>query len=166
MKKSKLVVLLFVILATFLVSTITALGAGSGQTVIDPIPLANPSMIQDEHAPALISIAALYAPMNTKDQWIKQVCMGMTKGGCEYFKSNQADALRASQAGHDGSSVGGHISDVTIINATAQVWQAQVTIFSNAEESKSTIFVLVERDAHGWYLNRVLYGPGISQQEF
>ncbi len=124
-------------------------------------------MLQDEHAPALASIAALYAPMNTKDQWIEQVCMGMTIGGCEYFKSNQADALWTSQAGHDGSSVGGHISDVTVINDSAQVWQAQVTIFSNAEEFKSIVFVLVERSPNGsWYLNRVLYGPGISQVEF
>ncbi len=166
MKKKKFVVLLFILLVTISVSTLTVLGAGNGQTVIDPTPLANPSMLQDEHAPALVSIAALYAPIDNQDQWIKQVCMGMTTGGCGYFKSNQADALWASQAGHDGSSVGGHISDVTVINATAQVWQAQVTIFANAEEFKSTVFVLVERDAHGWYLNRVLYGPGISQQEF
>ncbi len=111
----------------------------------------------------MISLAALYAPIENQDAWIKQVCMGMTTGGCDYFKSNQADALWASQAGHDGGSVGGNISDITIINATAQVWKAQVTIFSNAEEFKSTVFVLVEHDADGWYLNRVLYGPGISQ---
>ena len=167
MKKKKFVVLLFIFLVTISVSTLTVLGAGNGQTAIDPTPLANPSMLQDEHAPALASIAALYAPMNTKDQWIKQVCMGMTTGGCEYFKSHQADALWVSQAGHDGSSVGGHISDVTVINASAQVWQAQVTIFSNAEEFKSIVFVLVERSPNGsWYLNRVLYGPGISQVEF
>ena len=167
MKKYKFVVLVFTLLVTIHMSTMAVLGTSGGQIVAEgPKPLANPGMLQDEHAPALASIAALYVPMNIKDQWIKQVCMGMTTGGYEYFKSNQADALWASQAGHDGSSVGGHISDVTVINATAQVWQAQVTIFSNAEEIKSTVFVLVERDAHGWYLNRVLYGPGISQQEF
>ena len=164
-KKYKIVALFFILLVASTASTLTALGAGNGQ-IIDPTSLPNPTMLQDEHAPALASIAALYAPMNTKDQWIKQVCMGMTTGGCKYFKSNQADALWVSQAGHDGSSVGGHISDVTVINATAQVWQAQVTIFSNAEEFKPIVFVLVERDAHGWYLNRVLYGPGISQVEF
>ena len=167
MKKYKFVILLFVLLMAISVSILTALGAGNARTVTEgSTPLANPSMLQDEHAPALASIATLYAPMDNQDQWIKQVCMGMTTGGCEYFKSNQADALWASQAGHDGSSVGGHISDVTVINATAQVWQAQVTIFSNAEEFKSSVFVLVERDADGWHLNRVLYGPGISQQEF
>ena len=167
MKKYKLTALLSALLVAATVSTYTVLGASSGREVVDPTPLANPSMVQDERAPALISIAALYAPMNTKDQWIKQVCMGMTTGGCEYFKSNQADTLCwASQAGHDGSSVGGHISDVSVINDTAQVWQAQVTIFSNAEEIKSTVIVLVQHDADGWYLNRVLYGPGISQEEF
>lgn len=166
MKKYKFVVLLFVLLVAISMSTLTVLGAGNRQMVIDPTPLASPSMLQDEHAPALVSIAALYAPMDNQDQWIEQVCMGMTIGGCEYFKSNQADALWASQAGHDGSSVGGNISDVTIINDTAQVWQAQVTVFSNAEEIKSTVFVLVEHAADGWYLNRVLYDPGISQEEF
>ena len=163
MKKYKFIVPLYVLLAAVTVSTYSVLGAGSVHTIIDPKSITNPSMIQDEHAPALISIAALYAPIDNQDQWIKQVCLGMTTGGCEYFKSNQANALWASQAGHDGSSVGGNISDVTVTNDTAQVWQAQVTIFSNAEEFKSTVFVLVEHDADGWYLNRVLYGPGISQ---
>jgi len=164
-KKYKFVVLLFVLLAAITVSTFTVLGASGGQTVLDPKPLEDFSMVQDEHAPALVSIAALYAPVNNKGQWIKMVCVGMTAGGCDYFKSNQADAIWESQVGHDGSSVGGNISDVTVINDTAQVWKAQVTIFSNSEEITSDIFVLVERDADGWYLNRVLYGPGISQEE-
>jgi len=164
-KKYKFVILLFVLLVAITVSTITVLGAGSGQTVLDPKPLEDFSIIKDEHAPALLSIAALYAPMDNKGQWIKMVCLGMTAGGCDYFKSNQADAIWQSQAGHDGSSVGGNISDVTVINDTAQVWKAQVTIFSNSEEITSDIFVLVEHDADDWYLNRVLYGPGISQEE-
>ena len=165
MKKYKFIALLFVLLVAITVSTIAVLGAGSGQTILDPKPLEDFSMIKDEHAPALLSIAALYAPMDNKDQWIKMVCVGMTAGGCDYFKSNQADAIWQSQAKHDGSSVGGNISDVTVINDTAQVWKAQVTIFSNSEEVTSDIFILVERDTDGWYLNRVLYGPGITQEE-
>lgn len=165
MKKYKFVVLLFVLLAAITVSTFTVLGAGSERTVLDPKPLEDFRMIKDEHAPALLSIATLYAPMDNKDQWIKMVCVGMTAGGCDYFKSNQADAIWQSQARHDGSSVGGNISDVTVINDTAQVWKAQLTIFSNSEEVTTDIFILVERDADGWYLNRVLYGPGITQEE-
>ena len=163
MKKYKFVVPLFVLLTAITASTITVLGAGSSRTVVDPKPMANPTMIQDEHAPALISLAALYAPIENHEDWIEQVCVGMTKGGCEYFKSNQAKAIWQSQVGHDGSSVGGDISDVIVINDTAQIWKARVTIFSNAEEFKNNVFVLVEHESNGWYLNRVLYGPGISQ---
>ncbi len=163
MKKYDFVVLVFVVLVAITVTTITVRGEGNGRTVVDPKPLANPSMIQDEHAPALISIAALYAPIDNHDAWIKQVCVGMTKDGCEYFKSNQAKSIWQSQMGYDGSSVGGNISDVMVINNTAQIWKAQVTIYSNAEEFKNNVFVLVEHDADGWYLNRILYGPGISQ---
>jgi len=163
MKKFKFVVPLFVILAAISASTITMLGAGSRRAVVDPKPIASPNMIQDEHAPALISIAALYAPIGNHDTWMKQVCAGMTKDGCEYFKSNQANSIWQSQVGHDGDSVGGNISDVIVISDTAQVWKAQVIIYSNAEEFKNNVFVLVEHESDGWYLNRVLYGPGISQ---
>ena len=100
MKKYKFVILLFVLLVAITVSTITVLGADSGWTVLDPKPLEGFSMIKDlRHAPALLSIAALYLPMDNKDQWIKMICIGMTAGGCDYFKSNQADAIWQSQAG-------------------------------------------------------------------
>lgn len=167
MKLSKVKIVLFFIAAVTLAAGAAAFGVGAlgnSKEIVNPKPLDNPSMIRDEYAPALASLAALYAPANTKDDWLKLVCMGMTEGGCAYFKSNQADALWQSQAGHAADSVGGHISDETVINDTAQVWQAEVTIFANSKQSTtSDVFILVERGGDGnWYLNRVLTGPGIS----
>ena len=132
------------------------------RTVIDPEPLENPIMSQDEDGPAMISLAALYAPAEDKGNWIKMVCTGMSAGGCDYFKSNQADSLWESQAGHDASS-GGFIESVKDLNETAQLWHAEVTVFAKGSEVKSDVYVLVERGADDrWYLNRALYGPGIQ----
>ena len=153
-------VVLLIFAAAFF--SVAARTYGSNQ-VVDPEPLENPSMIQDPRAPAMISLAALYAPSDTQDHWIKAVCAGMTSDGCDYFKTNQADSMWESQANHDGSS-GGFVESVQDINATAQVWHTQLTVFMQEEDVTSDVFVLVERGADSrWYLNRVLYGPGIPQ---
>src|SRR5258706_6540958 len=78
LKKYKYFALLFVLFVAISVSTYTVLGAGSRREVVDPEPLATSNLVQDERAPALISIAALYAPIDNHDGWIKQVCAGMT----------------------------------------------------------------------------------------
>jgi hypothetical protein len=132
------------------------------RTVVDPEPLANPIMVQDEHAPAMVSLAALYAPAEDKGGWVRLVCAGMSAGGCDYFKSNQADSMWESQTDHDASS-GGFIESVKDINDTAQVWHAEVTVFAEGNQVTSDVFVLVERGVDDrWYLNRVLHGPGIQ----
>ena len=155
----------YIILALILFAAVSSVAAlSAGEEVIDPEPLADPMMVRDERAPAMLSIAAMYSPQENKDHWLKFVCTGMTEGGCNFFKDNHAAVLWA----NTGSSAGGFISDETIINDTAQVWKAQVTIFPpSGEKITSAVFVLVERGANGnWYLNRVLYGPWISQEEF
>lgn len=162
MKKLLPISIALVILATAFV-TIAAQG-NSSRTVVDPEPLENPIMVRDEHAPAMVSLAALYAPAEDKDGWVRLVCAGMSAGGCDYFKSNQADGMWESQADHDASS-GGFIESVKDINDTAQVWHAVVTVFAEGNEVTSDVYLLVERGADNrWYLNRMLYGPGIQQQ--
>jgi hypothetical protein len=152
-------VLLIMVVAFFSV----AAQRSSSQTIVDPEPLENPVVIQDPNAPAMISLAALYAPAESHDHWIKMVCTGMTSGGCDYFKSNHADSMWTSQADHDASS-GGYIESVSDINDTAQVWHARLTVFTQGDETTSDVYILVERGADSrWYLNRVLNGPGIPQ---
>ncbi len=161
MKKLLPISIALIILAAAFV-TVAAQG-NSNRTVVDPEPLENPIMVQDEHAPAMVSLAALYAPAEDKGGWVRLVCAGMSAGGCDYFKSNQADSMWESQADHDASS-GGFIESVKDINDTAQVWHAEVTVFAEGNEVTSDVHVLVERGADNrWYLNRVLYGPGIVQ---
>jgi hypothetical protein len=161
MKKLLPIFITLIILATAFVSV--AAQGNSDRTVVDPEPLENPVMVQDEHAPAMVSLSALYAPAEDREHWVKMVCTGMSAGGCDYFKSNQADSLWESQAEHDASS-GGFIESVKDINDTSQVWHARVTVFAQGNEVTSDVYVLVERGADGrWYLDRVLNGPGIQQ---
>lgn len=134
------------------------------QTIVNPEPLASPMMVQDESAPAMLSIAALYAPADNKDHWIRMVCTGMTTGGCDYFRSHQADSLWESQADHDASS-GSLIESIADINETSEVWHVGLIVFARDGEVTSDVYVLVERGADNrWHLNRVLYGPGIQPQ--
>ena len=133
-------------------------------TVYDPAPLDTIYPIQDDSARALVSLAAMYAPMENEVGWIKMVCIGMTEGGCAYFKNNQASDLWQSQSSNIGSS-SGFIANVKTINEDAQVWKAQVTVFTPGKETNSDVFALVRRDNDGrWYIDRILSGPGISLQ--
>lgn len=160
MKKLLPISITLIVLATAFFS-VSAQG-NSNRTVVDPEPLEKPIMVLDEHAPAMISLAALYAPAKDRGHWVKMVCTGMSAGGCDYFKSNQADSMWESQADHDASS-GGFIESVKDINDTAQVWHVRVTVFTQGNEVASDVYVLVDRGADGrWYLNRVLHGPGIQ----
>ena len=115
--------------------------------------------------PAALAVAAMYAPNENYgvDYWQGLVCSGMTAGGCEYFKSNQASEMWESQIGHAADFVNSVIK-VKTINDSAEVWKAHLTIFITSKEKiEQDIFVLVERGADDrWYLNRVLYGPGTT----
>ena len=131
-------------------------------TVFDPAPMDIIYPIQNNSAPALMALAAMYAPMVSEVGWVKMVCTGMTEGGCSYFKDNQASDIWQSQSDNLGSS-SGFIANVKTINEDAQVWKAQVTVFMPGKETTSDVFVLVRRDTDGrWYLDRVLSGPGIE----
>lgn len=155
---------LFAPIFLLLIVAVTSTAAHDNDNeTINPEPLAKPIMVRDENAPALASIAALYAPTENKESWLQLVCAGMTDGGCMYFRDNQADAVWQGQHGNDASWVSGNISDTIVINETAQVWKAQTSVFTR-EEKTFDVYVLVERGADGsWHLNRVLNAPGISQ---
>jgi hypothetical protein len=121
-----------------------------------------------QNAPALTSLAAMYAPMDTQENWIKSVCVGMTAGGCEYFKANQADAVWSEQLGNIGSSAG-YVSKTIVIDENHEVWTAATSIFTQGPNDKHSteknfdVRVLVERGAdQKWYLDRILIGPSID----
>ena len=140
-------------------------------TVYDPKSLDTivyPPAEMTQNAHALISLAAMDAPMDTRENWIKFVCVGMTAGGCEYFKANQADAVWSEQLGNIGSSAG-YISHSEAIDETHELWTASTSIFTKGPNDKHStettfdVYVLVERGANQkWYLDRVLIGPGID----
>ena len=140
-------------------------------TVYDPKPLNTivyPPAEMTKNDPALHSLAAMYAPMDTRESWIKSVCVGMTAGGCDYFKAHQAAAIWDGQLGNIGSSAG-YISNTTIIDENHEVWTAETSIFTQGPNDKHStentfdVYVLVERGAdQKWYLDRVLIGPGID----
>lgn len=132
-------------------------------TVYDPVPLNTIYPIQDNSAMALMALAAMYAPMENEADWAQMVCIGMTEGGCAYFKENQAPALWQSQSGNIGSSSGGLLEDVTTIDDNTQVWRAKLTVFTPGAETTSDVYMLVRRETDGgWYLDRMLRAPGIS----
>jgi hypothetical protein len=134
-----------------------------GNTIYDPVPLNTIYPIQDNSAMALMALAAMYAPMENEADWAQMVCIGMTEGGCAYFKENQASALWQSQSGNIGSSSGGLLTEVTAIDENSQVWKAKLTTFTPGKETAYDVYMLVRRETDGgWYLDRMLNGPGIS----
>ena len=161
MKFKKSLLLLVVAVIPIIVYTAKA----QSNTVYDPTPLATIYPIQDDVAPALMALAAMYAPMYDEAGWIKMVCTGMTEGGCDYFRNNQASGLWQIQSGNIGSSSGGLLADVINIDEDAQFWKAQLTVFTPGKETTSDVYLLVRSNMDGhWYLDRILSGPGISLQ--
>ena len=144
-----------------------------GQTIVDPEPLDHivyPPAGMTENTPALTSLAVIYAPMDTQENWIKSVCVGMTKSGCDYFKDHQAAVVWDGQFGNIGSSAG-YISNTTVIDDGHEVWTAATSIFTQSPNDKHSteqtfdVYVLVERGAdQKWYLDRVLIGPSIDPE--
>jgi hypothetical protein len=142
-----------------------------GQTSVDPEPMDHivyPPFEMTQNAPALTSLAAMYAPMDNQENWIRSVCVGMTTGGCDYFKVHQASAVWNGQLGNIGSSAG-YISNTTAIDENHEVWTAATSTFTQGPNDKHSVehrfdvYVLVERAAdRKWYLDRVLIGPSIE----
>lgn len=162
MKLSKILTLSLLLVGISLTVVFGVAAHGNKETV-DPELLNAADMPQDEQARALMSLATAFAPNTDKDRWIEFACAGMTKGGCDFFKVNQASAIWDGFAGQDGVSSGGSLVETITINDTAQFWKAHMIISSESKEIKSDVLFLVERGADGnWYLNRILYGPGIQ----
>lgn len=156
---------IILILAVLVIPFLAYAAQAQTNTGYDPAPLDTIYPIQDDSAPALMALAAMYAPMENEDGWTRMVCIGMTEGGCAYFKKNQASALWESQSGNIGSSSGGFVADVQTINADTELWKAELTVFTPSEERSSDVHILVRRGIDGrWYLDRVLSGPGIPLQ--
>ena len=108
---------LFLLILVFGTSAIASFRVQAGaQTNVAPVPLDHivyPPAAMTQSTPALTSLAAMYAPMDSQENWIKSVCVGMTEGGCEYFKTYQAAAVWDGQLGNIGSSAG-YISNTTV----------------------------------------------------
>ena len=142
-----------------------------GEAIVDPGPLDHityPPAELTQNTPALTSLAAMYTPMDTQENWIRSVCVGMTDGGCDYFKAHQAAAIWDGQLGNIGSSAG-YIFNTTVIDVNHEVWTAETSIFTQGPNDKHStentfdVYVLVERGADQmWYLDRVLIGPSID----
>jgi hypothetical protein len=165
-------VTLFLLILVFVISAIASFRVqAGGQTNVDPEPLDHivyPPAEMAHSAPALTSLAAMYAPMDSQENWIKSVCVGMTEGGCNYFKAHQAAAVWDGQHGNIGSSAG-YISNTTLIDEDHEVWAAATSVFTQGINDKHStehtfdVYVLVERGSdEKWYLDRVLIGPSID----
>ena len=162
----------FSVVALSLTAAFVVYSARAGTTTVyDPKSLDTivyPPAEMTQNTPALTSLAAMYAPMDTRENWIKSVCVGMTAGGCDYFKAHQAAAVWDGQLGNIGSSAG-YISNTTVIDENHEVWTAATSIFTQKPNDKHStentfdVYVLVERGAdQKWYLDRVLIGPSID----
>jgi len=158
MKHKKLA--LFLIIAAFPVIAFTV--RAESNIIQNPVQLDVIYPIEDDSAPALLAMAAMYTPVENEEDWSRMVCSGMTEGGCTYFRDNQASAIWKSEAENIGSS-SGFIANVETIDEMTQVWKAQVTIFTEANESTYDVFALARRDRDDrWHLDRILSGPGIT----
>jgi len=156
-----LITMLIAALAILSVSAVGSRSANEVQLVSDLV------TTRHESEPVMTSLAAMYAPAEDKTHWIDLVCAGMTEGGCEYFKANLADTMWDAQANHDGTSAGYSPDNATDIVEGTQVWKASLTVFDKPKhETTEDVFLMVERKPDGfWYLDRILYGPGIADQE-
>ena len=157
----------FLITLFVAVMAVVSIAAVSGNPATDPQPVSEPILARHESAPVMTSLAAMYAPAEDKTHWIDLVCAGMTEGGCDYFKANLADPMWGAQANHDGTSAGYSEENITDIDEGVQVWKASLTVFDKPKpETTEDVFLLVERKPDGfWYLDRILYGPGIADKE-
>jgi hypothetical protein len=121
-------------------------------------------------SPVMISVMSMYvpAPAEHMEGWLKLTCIGMTSGGCEYFKDNQAQGL-LDEVDDNVGSTSDSASEVSKIDEDTRVWKIKVRTFTkdagdeHAEETTFDVFALVRRGEDGkWYLDRVLNGRGIS----
>lgn len=121
-------------------------------------------------SPVMISVMSMYvpAPAEHMEGWLKSICIGMTSGGCEYFKDNQAQGL-LDEVDDNVGSTSDSASEVSKIDEDTRVWKIKVRTFTkdagdeHAEETTFDVFALVRRGEDGkWYLDRVLNGRGIS----
>ena len=168
-KRFAALLLLVLVISTSAIAAFTV--HAGGQAIVDPNPvdyIVYPPAEMTRNAPALTSLAAMYAPMDNQQNWIKSVCVGMTKEGCSYFKAYQAAAVWNGQFGNIGSSAG-YISNTTVIDENHEVWTAATSIFTQGPDDKHSsentfdVYVLVERGAdQKWHLDRVLIGPSID----
>ena len=168
-KRFALLFLLVIVLGTAATAAFSV--HADGETIVDPEPLDHiiyPPVEMTRNTPVLTSLAAMYTPMDTRENWIRSVCVGMTNGGCDYFKAHQAVAIWDGQLGNIGSSAG-YISNTSVIDEDHEVWTAEISVFTQGPNDKHStentfdVYVLVERGAdQKWYLDRVLMGPSIG----
>jgi len=129
-----------------------------------------PVVFDENVSPVMISVMSMYvpAPAEYVGGWLRSTCIGMTSGGCEYFKDNQAQRL-LDEAKDNIGSTSNSASEISKIDEDTRVWKIRVTTFTkeagdeHAEETSFDVFALVRRgEDRKWYLDRVLNGRGVS----
>jgi|GEM_PF-5213625 len=113
-------------------------------------------------SPALQALVAFYSPNpDQPEQWMENVCQGMTTDGCELFRSLYAPSILAEGAQGQGAK-----ATVTVQNANVddfgdgrRIWQTKI------EMGKETIEVFIEVELLDtqWYLRRVLFQEEATQ---
>jgi hypothetical protein len=106
-------------------------------------------------SPALQALVVLYSPNpDQPEQWMENVCQGMTSDGCELFRSLYASSILKGDQGQDAT------ASVTVQNANVEdfgdgrrIWQTKIEIGKELID----VFIEVELLDTQWYLRRVLF---------
>jgi hypothetical protein len=107
-------------------------------------------------SPALQALVVLYSPNpDQPEQWMNNVCQGMTTDGCELFRSLYAPSiLNGGDQGQDAT------ASVTVQNANVEdfgdgrrIWLTKIEIGKEPID----VYIEVELLDTQWYLRRVLF---------
>jgi hypothetical protein len=112
-----------------------------------------------------LALAGMYnrAGFDDKTNWENMICSGMTPGGCDYFKSNNADALWSNNADVALSVV--TFEEQSTLADGSQVWKMKIVTYQPGAqdgEVQHAYVHVVPDSSKGWLLNRVLIAPYIA----
>ena len=127
-----------------------------------------PSLMRQQAAPKAqvgLALAGMYNRAGFDDEagWEKMICSGMTPGGCDYFKSNNAEALWSNNADVALSVV--TFEEQSTLADGSQVWKMKIVSYQPGAQDGEVqhAYVHVVPDSNqGWLLNRVLIAPYIA----
>jgi len=127
-----------------------------------------PPLIQQQTAQKAqvgVALAGMYNRAGFDDEagWENMICSGMTLGGCDYFKSNNAEALWSNNADVALSVV--TFEEQSTLADGSQVWKMKIVTYQPGAQDGEVqhAYVHVVPDAsRGWLLNRMLIAPYIA----